>query len=88
MVADGLCIRGVVYDREECAVNSNEPSTLAIEPDLRLVTLPEAAKYLAVSRGALYTLLGSGELASVHIGRARRIPMSELRRFVGERLAR
>ncbi len=54
--------------------------------DLRLVTLPDAAKYLAVSRGALYTLLGTGELASIHIGRARRVPMIELRRFVAERM--
>ena len=56
------------------------------DTDLRLVTLPDAAKYLAVSRGALYTLLGTGELASIHIGRARRVPMTELRRFVAERL--
>jgi excisionase family DNA binding protein len=56
------------------------------DTDLRLVTLPDAARYLAVSRGALYTLLGTGELASVHIGRARRVPMTELRRFVAERL--
>ena len=58
------------------------------DDDLRLVTLPEAAHFLCVSRGALYQLLSSGQLASVHIGRARRIPMGELRRFVQERLAR
>ena len=58
-----------------------------MERDLHLVTLPDAAKYLAVSRVALYGLLGSGQLASIHIGRARRIPMVELRRFVRERLS-
>ena len=57
------------------------------EPDLRLVTLREAAAYLSVSRGALYGLLGSGQLSSVHIGRSRRIAMVELRRFVRDRLS-
>ena len=32
-------------------------------------------------------MLGSGQLASVHIGRARRIPMAELQRFVLDRLS-
>ena len=68
-------------------MNFHEPSTFVSEPDLHLVTLPDAAKYLAVSRGALYALLSSGELASIHIGRARRIPMVELQRFVRERLS-
>ena len=66
----------------------NHPATDLIDndPELRLVTLPDAAKYLAVSRGALYTLLSTGELASIHIGRARRVPITELRRFIAQRL--
>ena len=66
----------------------NHPTTDLIDndPDLRLVTLPDAAKCLAVSRGALYTLLSTGELASIHIGRARRVPITELRRFIAQRL--
>lgn len=43
---------------------------------------------LCVTRGTLYDLLSSGQLPSVHIGRARRVPMGELRRFVRERLER
>jgi len=58
------------------------------DDDLRLVTLPDAARFLAVSRGSLYEILGSGELASVHIGRARRIPMGEIRRYIRARLER
>ena len=50
--------------------------------DTSLLTIFEAADYLALSRGAVYNLLRSGELGSIHIGRARRIPMGELRRFV------
>jgi len=44
-----------------------------LDDDLRLVTLPDAARFLSVSRGSLYDLLTTGQLASVHIGRSRRI---------------
>ena len=57
-----------------------------VDDDLHLVTLGEAADYLSLSRGALYRLLGSGVLVSVHIGRARRVPVVELRRFVRDAL--
>jgi excisionase family DNA binding protein len=67
-------------------MNTNEASPNVAETDLHLVRLPEAARYLAVSRGVLYALLDSGQLASIHIGRARRIPMFEPQRFVRERL--
>lgn len=56
----------------------------ALDDGLQLVTLPDAAAYLAISRGALYNLMNSGALCSVHIGRARRVPLIELRRFVAE----
>ena len=41
-----------------------------------------------MSGGTLYDLLTSGQLPSVHVGRARRVPMGELHRFVRERLER
>jgi excisionase family DNA binding protein len=68
-------------------MDTNGASPPGIETDLHLVTVAEAANFLAVSRGALYALLRSGQLDSVHIGRARRIPMAELNRFVRERLS-
>jgi excisionase family DNA binding protein len=52
--------------------------------ECRLLTINDAAEYLAVSRGAIYALLDAGTLGSVHIGRARRVPLAELRRFVRE----
>ena len=60
------------------------------DPDdyLRLVPRPEAARFLSVSRGSLYDLLVTGQLASVHIGRSRRIPLGELHRYIRERLER
>lgn len=59
-----------------------------LDDDLRLVTLPDAARFLSVSRGTLYDLLTTGQLASVHIGRSRRIPMGELRRYIRGRIER
>lgn len=57
-----------------------------LDDELGLVTLPEAVRFLSVSRGSLYNLLTTGRLASLHIGRSRRIPMGELRRYIRERL--
>ena len=59
-----------------------------LDDDLRLVTLADASRFLSVSRGSLYDLLTTGQLASVHIGRSRRIPTGELRRYVRDRLER
>ena len=55
-----------------------------LDDDLRLVTLPEAARFLSVSRRSLDDLLTTGLLASVHIGRSRRIPLGGVRRYVRE----
>lgn len=52
----------------------------------RLLTVPEAMAQLNVSRWTLYNLIRSGELASVTIGRARRIPAAALDDFISGRL--
>ena len=59
-----------------------EQTTLDHKDDLRLMTVVEAADYLALSRGSIYNLMRSGTITSVHIGRARRIPFAELHRFI------
>jgi excisionase family DNA binding protein len=48
-----------------------------------LVSIPDAAKLLSVSRTAIYQLVSSGELASLTIGRRRLIPVSALRSLAG-----
>jgi excisionase family DNA binding protein len=68
-------------------VTINEQTTLDHKDDLRLMTVVEAADYLAMSRGSVYNLMRSGAITSVHIGRARRIPFAELQRFVRAALA-
>ncbi len=54
----------------------------------RCLTVIDAARYLSVSRSQLYVLLDTGQLASLHIGRSRRIPLIELERFIAQRLSR
>jgi excisionase family DNA binding protein len=55
----------------------------------RLLLRPaEAAELLSISRTRVYELLAGGELPSVRLGRAVRVPATELRRWVEERSAR
>lgn len=44
----------------------------------------EAAQALGLSRSTVYELLADGRLASVKVGRSRRIPRAALDRFVAE----
>ncbi|GAA4365550.1 hypothetical protein GCM10023088_11080 [Actinomadura verrucosospora] len=47
-----------------------------------LLTVPEAAKALSISRSKLYELLASGAIRSVRIDGARRIPLNALNDYV------
>ena len=47
-----------------------------------LLTVPEAARLLAIGRTSLYRLIGDGDLRVVKIGRATRVPLVDLRAFV------
>jgi excisionase family DNA binding protein len=59
-----------------------------METDCELLLSPtEAARRLSLGRTRLYQLLGSGELASVQVGKLRRIPTRALRDYVDGLLA-
>ncbi|MGN9846203.1 helix-turn-helix domain-containing protein [Nonomuraea sp. H19] len=47
-----------------------------------LLTVPEAAQALAISRSKLYQLLATGAVASLRIDGSRRIPVSALNDFI------
>ena len=47
--------------------------------DTQLLTVPETARLLRISRNLAYELVARGELPSVRLGRAIRIPRDELR---------
>jgi excisionase family DNA binding protein len=55
-------------------------SSLLLRPE-------EAARLLAIGRSKLYELLASGELASVRIGRLRRVPLRAVEEFIEVRVA-
>jgi excisionase family DNA binding protein len=54
--------------------------------DKALQTLPEAAAYLSISRSSIYQMLNRGDLPTVRIGRAVRIPTSALEEWVDRRV--
>ena len=52
-----------------------------------LLTVPEAAEALAISRSKLYELLAAGVVDSIRIDRSRRIPLSALEVYISKLLA-
>ena len=52
-----------------------------------LLTVPEAAQALAISRSKLYELLATDVVASIRIDGSRRIPLSALKEYVSRLLA-
>ena len=50
--------------------------------DKMLLTVAEAADRLGVGRSFLYTVIQRGRLATVKLGRARRVPITALEEFV------
>lgn len=58
------------------------------QQDPRLAYRPgEVADLTGLSRTTVYSLMRSGELGFVSIGRARRVPRSEVERWLSEQLA-
>jgi excisionase family DNA binding protein len=51
-----------------------------------LLTMPEAAAALGLCRSVVYDLVLTGQIQSLKIGRARRIPVAALEAFVTQRL--
>lgn len=47
-----------------------------------LLTVPEAAKALAISRSKLYELLASGAIRSIRIDGSRRVPLNALNDYI------
>ncbi len=58
-------------------VQANQP--LLLKPD-------EAARRLSLARSTLYELVLTGEIASIKIGRSRRIPLGALTDYIERKL--
>ena len=53
-----------------------------------LLTVPEAAEALAISRSKLYELIAAGLVRSIRIDGSRRVPIKALETYVAELLDR
>ncbi|SDD23535.1 DNA binding domain-containing protein, excisionase family [Sanguibacter gelidistatuariae] len=57
--------------------------TINIQPDDQvLLTVPEAARRLGISRALLYQMIATGEIESVHVHTLRKITPEALTKFV------
>ncbi len=54
--------------------------------DKMLLTVDETADALGIGRTHLFKILASGEIGSVKVGRLRRIPATELERYIASLL--
>lgn len=50
----------------------------------RLLTVEETADRLNVGRSTTYSLVASGELESIKIGKLRRVPESAVQKFIDD----
>ena len=62
-------------------LNADERVQLLLRPE-------EGANAIRVSRARFYELMASGAIKSIKIGRSRRVPVSELQRWVDEEVGR
>jgi excisionase family DNA binding protein len=53
--------------------------------DRMLLTVEEAAERLGIGRSTMYTLITSGEIDSIHVGRLRRLEPAALARYIAGR---
>ncbi|MFI2349365.1 helix-turn-helix domain-containing protein [Streptomyces sp. NPDC019443] len=69
-------------------MTSHPPAVLhtGTGPTLELLTVPQVMAHLQLGRSAVYDLLRTGQLASITLGRARRIPTHALTDFIRSRL--
>lgn len=84
----GGCVGGDV-GRLTCTVVRMSARVITTEtsgPPPLLLTVPQAARMLAISRSRVYDLIWKGELVPIHIGRSARFTVSELERFVAGRV--
>ena len=59
-----------------------------MDTDRMLFTVPEVALRLGLGRSLVYQLVMRGEIDSITVGRARRIPATALEEFIATRLQR
>jgi excisionase family DNA binding protein len=49
-----------------------------------LASIPEAADFLGISRGKLYSMMDKGEIKFCKLGKSRRVPWAALKKLAAE----
>ena len=55
-----------------------------VQPEALLLTVEEAAEMLVIGRSLMYELIREGRIATIHIGRLRRVPREALTDYINE----
>jgi excisionase family DNA binding protein len=74
-----------IEPRSEALREALEGSRGSKPPPSSMLTIPEACKYLRISKHPLYDLINSGQLPSVKIGGRRFIRMRSIQEFLDRR---
>ena len=65
-------------------MKSTNRERMRLEP--QLLRAEEAAEFLNIGRAKVYEMMASGELPSIRIGRAIRVPLTQLREWLETRV--
>ncbi len=77
----GMLILGLVTSDDSERKGFMERQQEAATPRL-LLRIPEAAKALGLGRTKIYELIAAGELPVIHVGRAVRVSVTALQKWV------
>lgn len=61
---------------------------LRVQPEPLLLTVEEAADLLMIGRSLMYQLIGDGSIATIRIGRLRRVPREALTSYINDQVHR
>lgn len=75
------------HHHRPAATAADEHPEISRHAERLLLTPPEAAALLSISRTTLYYLARDGDLTPIRIGRATRFAITDLERFIAHRLA-
>ena len=72
--------------KSEKRITEKPASNPRLVNEQSLITVPEAAELLSLSRSKVYQLMDDGTLPYIRIGRTRRVRMSDLRKTITDNL--
>jgi excisionase family DNA binding protein len=68
--------------QSEANISASNSAHVNLASTRRLLTIPEAADALRISRSSVYRLFDAGQLGWVQIGSSRRVTSIEIERFI------